>query len=905
MRKRLKLLGALLCTAPLAFAQTEQEQNDSLQNTFREDNATFLFSEDQLSEDDDNANVTSLLQSSNDPYLSEVGYLFSPMRFKYRAFDSQYNRNFMNGVMMNNVETGRFSFSGMTGGLNDATRNKEGVDLFGQNNFGYAGLAGASNINIRASQYAAGSKIGLAATNRNYILRATYTYATGVQANGWSYMASFAYRWANRGVIDGTFYNALSYMLGAEKFINDKHHVSFVTWGAPTERGQQGAATDEAYWLANSHYYNPYWGYQDGKMRNSRVVNEFSPNAMLTWDYLKDAKTKLTTNLSFTYTMYSSTALGYNNAYNPMPTYYKNMPSSVFNVYNPEYNNPEWIANNPGIMDQYYSIYNYWRASKANRQVQWDRIYAMNQAANLEGKDALVYQEKRHNDQMVWRLNTIFDKNLDKSGHYTLGLNLNHTKGMHYKTMADMLGSSSFTDYDPYSISDYGYNSQEVQNDLDNPNRKISKGDRFGYDYDITVNKAQAWGQYSLRAGNFSAMAAADIEGTTIERYGNMRNGRAADYSKGSSGTAKFLGGGGRLQLGYQLFKSSTLTLSGNIESQAPLAYNSFVSPRISNNFVDNLQNELVMGVQAAYTFEFGPFSGKVDAYYNRLSDMTRQTAFYNDDMGNFTYLTMTGIKQEYKGVEAAIKIRLTNNLKVNLIGTIADAKYVNNPTGQLAYEGSNAENIKRINTWLNPVTKEVMDRPLQVNFDGMREGSTPLTAASIGVDYNNNRWYLSMNLNYYDRVYLGASAYNRLSNVLDNVNNNNTNYYTSDQIEYNIDGSVTTGADMAAATGGNLYAKNMDGVADGTLLASYAPKQDKCKGGFMLDASIGHQFYLHKGRVLNVNLQVMNITNNRNLCTGGYEYSRNDRSEYQFSKNPYKFYANAINAFLNVSLRY
>ena len=72
-----------------------------------------------------------------------------------------------------------------------------------------------------------------------------------------------------------------------------------------------------------------------------------------------------------------------------------------------------------------------------------------------------------------------------------------------------------------------------------------------------------------------------------------------------------------------------------------------------------------------------------------------------------------------------------------------------------------------------------------------------------------------------------------------------------------------------------------------------------------MLDASIGHQFYLPHDRRLNVNLQVINITNNRNLCTGGYEQSRNDRSEYQFSKNSYIFYANAINAFLNVSLRF
>lgn len=892
MSKGVKLMAAAWCVAGGMLAQ----QADSVRV---EDESDFTFTESQLDEESDAVQALSSISSAaGNVYLSEVGYLFSPMRFRLRGLDSQYSRNFMNGVMMNNVENGRFSYSGMTGGLNDAMRGKEGTDLFGQNNFGYAGLTGASNINIRASQYAAGSKFVLSATNRNYVLRGSYTYASGVLPSGWSFMGSLAYRWAERGAIEGVFYNSLSYMLGAEKYIGDKHRLSLATWGAPTERAQQGAATEEAYWLANSHYYNPYWGYQNGRRRNSRVVNEYSPNFMATWDYSKDEKTRLTTNLGFTYTMYGTTALGYNNAYNPMPTYYKNMPSSVFNVYNDAYNNGEWLAQNPGILDQYNALRDHWR-SKANRQVQWDRIYAMNRAANLEGKDALVYLERRHNDQMVWRLNSVFNKMLGGGHHYTLGLNLNHTKGMHYKTMADLLGSDHFTDLDSYSISDYGMGSQEVQNDLDNPNRSIRVDDRFGYDYDILVNKAQAWGQYAYNHRNFSAVVSADIEGTTMERDGNMRNGRAADYSKGRSGQARFLGGGGRLQLGYRLFGKSKLTLGAGIESQAPLSYNAFVAPRISNNFVDNLQNEQILSAEAAYQFDFGFLSGNVSAYYSRLNNLTRQTAFYNDDASYFTYLTMSGAEQEYKGVEAALVFKLTNNLKVNLIGTIGDAKYLNNPAAQLAYEGSNAATIEKINTWLNPITQE--PQAMQVNYKGMREGSTPLTAASVGIDYNTNGWYFSVNLNYYDRVYISPSAYVRLGNVLDN----NVGYFTSDQVENNVDGSVTTAFDLASAAGGNVYAKGMEGVKDGTLLASYAPGQTKCKGGFMLDASIGKSIRLSRGRRLSVNLQLQNITNNRNLSTGGYEQNRNDRSEYQFSKNPYKYYANAFNAFLNLGLRF
>lgn len=101
------------------FAQQKAKQNA------REDNASFMFTESQLNEDDDAAQSTSaLVTSNNDVYLSNVGYLFSPMRFRVRGYDSQYSDMYINGVQFNDAETGRFSY-GLIGGLNDATRNKE------------------------------------------------------------------------------------------------------------------------------------------------------------------------------------------------------------------------------------------------------------------------------------------------------------------------------------------------------------------------------------------------------------------------------------------------------------------------------------------------------------------------------------------------------------------------------------------------------------------------------------------------------------------------------------------------------------------------------------------------------------------------------------------------------------
>lgn len=896
MRKGVTLMAAALCLSTGAFAQAVKTDTISAED----EDFDFSLTEGQIDEDAEAASTITTISSTKDPYLSEIGYQWSAMRFKYRALDNAYVGNYINGIKFNNAESGRFSFSGITGGLNDATRNKTGVGNYEQNKFSYSPLGGATDIDIRASHYAAGNKIGLAGTNRNYVLRANYTFATGLMENGWAFMGSVAYRWAHQGVIEGTFYNSFSFMLGAEKQFNDKHSLSFNVWGAPTERGQQVAATEEAYALANSHYYNAAWGYQNGKKRNSRVVSEFSPSILTTWDWKINEDTKLATSAAVTFMNYASTRLAYNNAYNPMPTYYKNLPSSVFNVYDTNFNNDDWFGDNPGVLAQWQNLYDYWTGDKAHRQIQWDQLYAVNEANNATGGDARYYVEKRHNNQTVFNLSSILNGKINKRSTYTLGVNVNSTKGMHYNTMDDLLGATTFHDFDNYSLNKYGSNSTYIQNDLDNPNRLIKEGDKFGYDYNIYVNKVKGFGQNQWQFGDFTINYSADIEGTWMEREGLMRNGRCMNYSKGKSGVASFLGGGGKLLL-EQKIATSRLYVGGSIESQAPLAYNSFVAPRIQNNYVNNLKNEWFWNVEAGYQWYFGPVSGKVSGYYTKFNDVTQQTTFYNDDFSYLTYLTMTGIEQEYKGLEAAVSVKLARNLKLNLLGTISDAKYTNNPNAQLSYEGSDPELVNMINKF-TPI-KEGTNQPLLVFMKNVKMDSTPLTAASVGLSYNINGWYFDANLNYYDRVYISASRYLRLSNSTEG----GVQGFANNTLEYNINtGSTTNAWDKAKASAADGHAAYVYDSETGEVLDGYSPESEKCKGGFMLDASIGKSINLRDGKRLSINLQVQNITNNTDMRTGGYEQNRKDRTyDYQFSKNSYYYYANAINAFLNVSLKF
>ena len=842
MKQRLGLAIVLFCLFPSLFAQQKNKQNS------REDNASFMFTESQLGEDDESAQSTSaLVTSNNDVYLSNVGYLFSPMRFRVRGYDSQYSDMYINGAWFNDAETGRFSY-GLIGGMNDATRNKEGIGPFEINNFTFGAIGGATNINLRASQYAAGSKLTLSGANRNYILRGMFTHSTGLMKNGWAFTGSVGYRWGNNGNIEGINYNSLSYFLSAEKVFNERHSLSFATWGSPTERGQQMASTEEAYYLANSHYYNPNWGYQNGEKRNSRIVRQFEPSAVLSWDFKIDDTKKLTTSAGFKYSNYGKSALGWNgNAADPRPDYYKNMPSNVFDVWNEVPTNEQ--------LQQFNALTDLWKNNKAFRQVDWGAMYLANKNANALGKEALYYVEERHNDQIAFNFNSVFNHQWNDRNSYVAGISFNTTKGMHYKKMKDLLGANLYIDVDKFAVRDHGANSTMAQNDLMNPNRRIGEGDKFGYDYNIFVNKENAWVRYQGNdGGSLHYFLGGQIGSTQIFRDGLMRNGRAPQKSLGSSGTAKFLEGGVKAGLNWAINGNHSFSLNAGYEERAPLAYNAFIAPRIKNDFVKDLKTERIFGGDLTYHFNTPWVMGRITGYYTRFQNQVEMDAFYNDSEARFTYLSMNNVEKEHWGVEAAATFKLTSNLSLTALATWSDMQYMNNPNAVMTYESESESSADR------------------VYAKGMHGNGTPLSAYSLGLDYSINGWFFNLTGNYYHRVYIDFSSYRRLESVLQQV-------------------------------GGDLD-------INGNKVMN-VPSQERFDGGFMLDASIGKFIRLRNGKSLSLNLNLTNITNNTDLRTGGFEQNRGDLKQdgtersYKFSKNSKYFYAFPFNAFLNIGYRF
>ena len=849
------LLALSFVTAPLGHAQTlESASVDTLSTVEEElqtDDSNFTFTESQLGENDDITPEVIRISSNSNVYASQIGWTWSGIWFKYRALDNAYNDVYMNGVQVNNPENGRFSYSTI-GGMNDAVRNKDDVSPFEDNNFSFSAMGGSTNYNLRASQMPAGHKVTLSGTNRNYTLRAMYSYGSGLSKDGWAFFGTVGYRWANMrtAAIKGTFYNSLAYFLAAQKVFNEKHSLSLATWGSPTERATAGASTDEAYWLANDYQYNPYWGYQNGQKRASRVVNTFEPSVLATWDFNIKEDQKLTTSFFIKNAKYKSTKLNYSGT-NPHPDYWKRFPSYNYDVWGRE---GDYNYDNPA----FWAAYDNWQ-SEPYRQINFDELYFANTQLNKIGADAIYWIEARHNNHLMTNLSSTYDWNLKWGSRLSAGIQLLSNRGSHYRTVEDLLGGQYFHNTNTYLVGDYQETSTEAMYDVNHGYQKIIEGDRYGYDYDLWNQDLRLWASFNLEKGITHSFVAAKMGGRRMWREGFMRNGLFQDNSYGKSGKARFLDGGFKAGTTINLGKGHAITAGLGYELRAPGAAVAFMCPEMNNDYVQDLTNEKVFSSDLGYAINNKWFRLNVNGYYYRISDANEWQQFYNDDSNSFSYNSLTGVEKAYMGVELGLRIKINSSLDVLALGTYSEAKYTDNTD---VY-------------WMSSTTGKINEEIC--HNKGMRQSGTPLAAASLGVNYRINRWYLNLTGNYYDRIYLSYSTNMRYENNLKNA--------------------------------GRFHAGEYD-----------VPEQAKGNGGFMLDASIGRQFFVWHNP-LSVNLQLCNLTNRRNITTGGYEQSRSNYSvtetegsgtevttsprTYNFEKNAKKFYAQGFNFMLNLNYRF
>jgi len=852
-----KFLLFLVATVLMAGAYAQVVDTTGLNQN---DVPTVILLDSDFDESSTSVNdASTLLNSSRDVFNSIAAYNLGSLRYRVRGNDSKYSEVMINGISMNDPETGRPVFSNW-GGLNDAFRNSVLVEGLGKTGAGFGGLGGLTAYSTRASQYRKQISLSYAFSNRSYNHRAMASIGTGEMGNGWYLMAAASGRYAGKGYTEGTFYQGYSYFLSVEKKINDKHSIDLTVFGAPSQRGGSAPVVQEAYDLVGSNYYNPNWGYQtidaNGKqvIRNSRVSTYHQPFAQLTWYWTPNKRTEFNTSFFYFGGPGGQTSLEWGEAADPRPDYYKNLPSyymtNAHSTAEIEAQIEAWRDRDPKVTQiDWDALYN------ANRNHLFTVYNANGQEGNtITGNASKYILAERHYDKMQTGNATYFMHEFAPNLLMTGGFAVSASRTHYYEKVNDLLGGDYYFDINKYAES---LESDECQTNLFNPNHVAKVGDIIGYNYYANRNYGRIWDQIDWLVGNFDLYLGLQAEFTQIWREGLWKSGSFADNSYGKDEMHNFFDPSVKAGVTYAINGRNHIVANMAYIFQAPQFRDIYVSPRTRQTVVgSNPKSERINAFDLSYLYRSPEFKLRLTGYYYTYQNLIWNRSFYcenvfqntttsaNSYTSEFINFIMTDINQKSLGVEFGAEWNVTPTVTLQAAAANGIHTYRNNPIFSVYDDNNTMAYIENSIAYLKDY----------------HVSTGPESVASLGIKYNSPKyWWVSLNANYLANMYFDVNPYNHTEE-------------------------------------GMLH------YAQGDIRIEDVLTQTPMKPAFTLDFYGGFS-KRYKGYYFLVNVSVNNLLNNKNTILYGYEQLRFNANNPDMFPDKYS-YMYGINYYISLTVR-
>lgn len=822
--------------------------------------------EEAESETDGAAEIANLLHASRDVFQNISGFGWSTFRFRERGYDSGLFQLYLNGVPFNDPESGS-AFFGEFGGLNDVLRNRNSTIGLDAAEFAFGDLGGTTFLDTRASTQRKQIRVSYAASNRIYRHRAMITYNTGLIPGGWAVSISGSRRWAEEGYQQGTFFDGYSYFLSVDKKFGQKHLLNLTFLGAPNRRGRAADSFQEMYDISGNNYYNPLWGFWNGKKRNAQVASNNQPIAMLRYDWSPSSKTGITLTGYSQFGNTGFTRLNWLDGANPAPDFNRRLPSTL--------EDPALAADWAAQLGE----------DEALRQINWASLYEANTrnpftvenadggSGSVSGNKSIYILEDNRTENLEAGFNAFFRHNLNTRTTLNGGLQYQYYKSRNFKEVDDLLGGDYWVDWDFFGVFDGATNPQGRNSDLLNPNNVVREGDVFGYDYDDNIRKGSAWAQAQFTLPRFQIFVGGEAGRSNVWRTGNMQNGRFPDNSLGDSEKQTFTNYAVKGGITWKINGRNYLYANAQTGQRAPRYRDVFISPRTRNVVVPGIKESTVLSTEAGYQLRSPNLKARLTGYFTEFRNET-EIIFGNamsvsrlltgidfgainiDDDDSFLNFPVffgsvatTGINRRHMGIEAGIEAKPIVGWVVSGAASLGNYVYTSRPNLVLSLDYSDSPIIEA-----GPV--------YQKNFYVPR---TPQTAASISLKHENRRfWFASLTLNYAGNFWYDFDRIRR------------TQLYI---------GELTPESPIW-----------------NTML-----DQQRAPSAFTLDFFGGKSWRIRYKYFLYLNVGVNNILNNQNIVISGRDSYRN---AFRNDVNDARFYTNELlyafgtNYFISLTFR-
>ncbi len=563
-------------------------------------------------------------------------------------------------------------------------------------------------------------------SGRNYLVGARFS-AVGEASGGWRYAAALDVRTGRDLYVDGVFTNALTAAFRAEKSLGRRHRLALLAVLPFSTRGTRLSATEEAFSLTGDRLYNPSWGYQNGKVRNSRVRREAVPLAVVSCRSELSDVTSLLASVSLESGSRRYSMLDWYDARTPLPDNYRYMPS---------------FAGDSETLQA-------WRAADPRyTQIDWDALIAANR---LAGGPAVYALEDRVEQLCNLHLDAAFTSRPDSRLTFGYGLFLGREATRSFERMRDLLGARYVADIDRYLVDDDTYGNR-LQNDLRRPGRLVGEGDRFGYDYSLVQLRAGVRLSVAWRADRFRADVAAEAGACSVFRRGRMEKELfPGERSYGRSRRMRTAEYAFKASAGWAFSPRSYVGLSAAAGASAPEPGALFFQPLYNNLTVGECLPERFCAAELNYRRTGSVVDLQVSAFVTASFDGSETRRYFDDLSGLYCDMAVAGIGRISCGFEAAASVRLSYRWRLSFAAAAGRCKYIRNP---------------RI-TVISDADNRAVDTRAESHMGGCFVGGAPcITAASEALYFGPKGWGGRLSAGYAGVRYIEPVPLRRTSRI-------------------------------------------------------------------------------------------------------------------------------------------
>ena len=609
-----------------------------------------------------NQELVEILNTTPSVYATKGSGGFGDSGITMRGFESKNIAVMVNGMPVNDMETGSVYMSNWTG-LADVTSTMQVQRGLGSSKLAIASVGGTLNFITRAADMKQGGVVRLGLGNNDFF-KTSFAYNTGKSEKGWSSSFLMA-RQSGATYIENTDYEAYTYFFALGYQPSKKHNLQFMITSSPQWHDQRSYAPTIANYIKynpdhdGSPYrqYNSDFGYRTDENGNrvaiANAMNYYAkPVIMLNWDWTISDKSTLST------VAYMSNGRG----------------GGARNL---------GRVNNKNINDASFV--------DAEGHYNYDAIFAANAAVTptIGVAGNTLVRTSSVNSHNWYGILMNFNHKINDNWNFSIGTDDRYYYGYHYYVLSDLYGAKGYTDNANKNLASNNliYNTYNYKKLTWNPfgGKNAPMEDRANFSNDGEVLWYSGFGQVEYSNDKLSAFLQGSVSNQSYQRIDDF-----ADLTKLQQGQKIERKTGFKDILGYNIKGGANYNIDNNNNVFANIGYYSkqpfmnTVYPSNQQVVNPNLTNEKIFSAELGYGFRSSNFNAKVNLYRTEWKDrFQRKTGIKDiDGLGNNGYSEISGITQIHMGAELEASYKVNKYLEFNGMFSYGDYQYKGNATG-------------------------------------------------------------------------------------------------------------------------------------------------------------------------------------------------------------------------------